>query len=395
MLQGFLLTLIGCITGISILTLSQIFIREPRIPSHLPLSLLLVSIVILVCPPLFTHPAPYYQPASIALGLASIMLLGPLLWLYIDALTSMHEWSISRRHCLHFAPAVLALGVAIGFITLPADTQRAMVLLSHMPEGAAPKVFGVLAWLLLLFWVPQSCYYLIRCGMQLVHHRKRIEQIFSNTGKRDMTWVLVLVAMLTVIWILAIAGTISSNISNTSIINAEGAAMMALLTVWALSLWGLNQKPAYEGHYQVNTEKENTAHPKKYSRSALDKESSLEIMQKIEHSMTTNKAYLNSDLTLTELAETIDIASNHVSQVLNETIGESFFDYVNRKRIDAATILLHETKKTALDIAFDVGFNARSSFYKSFKRYTGSTPAEYRKTAKTSDDKYSKILPRR
>jgi AraC-like DNA-binding protein len=49
--------------------------------------------------------------------------------------------------------------------------------------------------------------------------------------------------------------------------------------------------------------------------------------------------------------------------------------------------MLLEDTKGVLDIAMHVGFNARSSFYKFFKRYTGVTPREYRKQNNNQDVK--------
>jgi AraC-like DNA-binding protein len=59
-------------------------------------------------------------------------------------------------------------------------------------------------------------------------------------------------------------------------------------------------------------------------------------------------------------------------------MGETFFDYVNRWRIKAAMPSITSGKETMLEIALAAGFNSRSTFYKAFKRLTGSTPRKYR-----------------
>ncbi|MAD73529.1 MAG: hypothetical protein CML20_01770 [Rheinheimera sp.] len=68
------------------------------------------------------------------------------------------------------------------------------------------------------------------------------------------------------------------------------------------------------------------------------------------------------------------------SQTANQTLQQSFYDYINEARIAAAKHLLLQTNDSVLTIAMAVGFNARSSFYKAFKIYTGLTPAQYRTT---------------
>jgi AraC-like DNA-binding protein len=98
--------------------------------------------------------------------------------------------------------------------------------------------------------------------------------------------------------------------------------------------------------------------------------------------MQDDRLYLDPNLSLTKLARHVRVASNHVSQTLNEALEETFFDYVNRWRIEAALPHIAEGKETVLTIALDVGFNTRSTFYTAFKRVTGMTPRAYRETAK-------------
>lgn len=382
MTQAFLLTLIGGILGMAVLGNSLMAVGAPRAAFHWPLGVLLLAVATLVSPPLVEQLAPEYQASFIALGLFALMLLGPLLWFYVKAQTSESKWHLSRRELLHFLPAVAALGVVISFHTLPMQAREAMVLRGQQPEGLSPALLGVLTWLLLLLWVPQSCYYLIRSGKQLLHYRSRIKHIFANTEQREMTWLLVFILALAAIWLLAIAALLSSNVFDYSMVGQGGATLMALVVTWILSVWGLSQRPGYEGHYlgEASNRQTQVPAPEKYSRSALDKEHSARIASKIENAMATKKLYLNSDLTLGDLAQAVGVPPNYVSQTLNETMGETFFDYVNKKRIDAAQTLLRESDKTALDIAYEVGFNARSSFYKAFRRALGVTPGEYRQT---------------
>jgi AraC-like DNA-binding protein len=58
----------------------------------------------------------------------------------------------------------------------------------------------------------------------------------------------------------------------------------------------------------------------------------------------------------------------------------NFFDFVNKWRIETAKPKIIANEDTVLNIAFGVGFNARSSFYKVFKKETGKTPTEFRKS---------------
>ena len=82
-----------------------------------------------------------------------------------------------------------------------------------------------------------------------------------------------------------------------------------------------------------------------------------------------------------ELAATLKVSSNHLSQAINEQSSLNFYDFVNGYRIEAAKQQLTERdpkRYTILGLALDSGFNSKSAFYKGFKKHTGMTPTAFR-----------------
>uniref|UniRef100_UPI0025F67C78 helix-turn-helix domain-containing protein n=1 Tax=uncultured Maricaulis sp. TaxID=174710 RepID=UPI0025F67C78 len=102
------------------------------------------------------------------------------------------------------------------------------------------------------------------------------------------------------------------------------------------------------------------------------------IAARIEAAMAGDALYLDANLSLPKLAKAIAVPANLVSQVLNQTLDTTFFDYVNRCRIEASLPHILAGKATVLTIALDVGFNSRSTFYTAFKNVTGQTPRQWR-----------------
>lgn len=122
---------------------------------------------------------------------------------------------------------------------------------------------------------------------------------------------------------------------------------------------------------------------RKYAKSGLSIEQLEKIKGRLEMLMLSEKAFLRPDLTLPTLAEAVGCSVNHLSQVINSGLGVSFFDYLNRHRIEYAKNLLGDYaghNNAILNVAFAVGFNSNSAFYAAFKKCIGQTPAQYRRS---------------
>lgn len=120
----------------------------------------------------------------------------------------------------------------------------------------------------------------------------------------------------------------------------------------------------------------------KYAKSGLSAAQLHEIKSRLKIMMQSERAFLKSDLNLPALAAAVDCSVNHLSQVINAGFGVSFFDYLNRHRIEYAKQLLGEGSgqyNAILNVAFAVGFNSNSAFYAAFKKCVGQTPAQYRR----------------
>ena len=108
-----------------------------------------------------------------------------------------------------------------------------------------------------------------------------------------------------------------------------------------------------------------------------------EEIEQLTSYMETEKPYLNPSLSIRNLAEEIEMNSRNLSILINQKLNQHFFDFVNEYRIkEAMEILGNPTKKevTILEILYEVGFNSKSSFNTAFKKHTGKTPTEFRKS---------------
>ncbi len=118
---------------------------------------------------------------------------------------------------------------------------------------------------------------------------------------------------------------------------------------------------------------------KKYRKTGLSTEHSLEIRSRLIDFMEENKPYLNHELRLDYLAKTFNLSRHHMSQVINEHFDLSFFDFINQYRVEEAKKMMIEDNRLSMTkILYSSGFNNRVSFYKAFKKFTQKTPSEYK-----------------
>lgn len=123
------------------------------------------------------------------------------------------------------------------------------------------------------------------------------------------------------------------------------------------------------------------ASSKRYEKSSLDAALMDDYEKQLYKYIEKNKAYLNPELSLEELAQQVKMPKHHLTQVLNERINKSFYVFINEYRIQEAVKRLNDIKKdiNILSLAFECGFNSKSSFNNYFKKVTGYTPSAYRK----------------
>ena len=100
------------------------------------------------------------------------------------------------------------------------------------------------------------------------------------------------------------------------------------------------------------------------------------------HNVVRMKEFINdhmcNDISLTDLANHIELSPTYVSRLFKENFGMGFVEYLNSNRIQRAKILLEETQIMVDQVGFEVGFNNVRSFMRAFKQYEGVSPGYYR-----------------
>ncbi|ESP94789.1 MULTISPECIES: helix-turn-helix domain-containing protein [Pseudoalteromonas] len=127
------------------------------------------------------------------------------------------------------------------------------------------------------------------------------------------------------------------------------------------------------------------AKKEKYASKKIPQDLAAPILSRLEKLMNEDELYKCPNLSLSQVANRLNISVPHLSQVLNDNLGVSFTSYINQYRVTLAKQLLCKDTNISLKQVSELcGYNNQSTFYIAFKKFSDTTPAKYRKKAKQS-----------
>jgi AraC-like DNA-binding protein len=220
----------------------------------------------------------------------------------------------------------------------------------------------------------------------LQKHTKNITNRFSNLGDISLKWVRTLVVGLLIIWLGAAILVFLHRFLQIEL-SLQWFFIVIPFFIFYMGYHGIKQKIIYTRIEQPPDElpaqplKNQKSYEDSYKRSGLQPESMEAIHKKLLNSMQHDQLYLNPTLSLQELSETLKLPSHHITQTLNEFAKVSFYDFVNQFRVDDCKNKIDSgeaDKYSLIGIAYECGFNSKSSFNRIFKNHTGQSPSEYR-----------------
>ncbi len=290
-------------------------------------------------------------------------LLAPLFYFYVRAMTG-HPLEFTRKTALHFAPALLSLA-----LLLPHYLQPAEVKIQHFLSDHEKQCWQCVAiyWLILA----QLLGYIAAIARLLRRHRERIQSSFSSLEKINLSWLRNLLLAIILIWL----ASFFIQLIYPAIESANYIWLLVAIAIYWMGYMGLRQPEIFYGAADGKLAS------KKYEKSTLTPERAEAYLQKLHDFMAKEKPYLRSDLTLPVLASELKISTHHLSQIINEKLGQNFFEFINRQRVEEAKRQIADPANQNLNLAgigLEVGFNSVSSFNAAFKRHAGMTPSEFR-----------------
>ncbi|MEG0927551.1 helix-turn-helix domain-containing protein [Chryseobacterium sp.] len=307
-----------------------------------------------------------------AFKISAYLLTMPLFYLYVNAVC-YSDFTLKRKHLLHLIPFIV-----VNLILVPR---------LYLAEGAAKEDFFKIMWnspemlVYQLIGELQFFFYIIAIFLVIKKYKKIYLENYTNPNTLLYKWLSQLTVIFLVIHLCIILKNIVRYTQHRDLfiwLNIVAGTVFLMAACWFI-LKALNYPELFR---RIDS----TIQPTKDFAETLETENKTDETKNIQigqlrNFMVEKEPFLNPSLTIQELADQVEIPVRELSVLINHHINQHFFDFVNEYRIKKAmTILKDPTRKevTVLEILYEVGFNSKSSFHTSFKKYTNQTPTAFR-----------------
>jgi AraC-like DNA-binding protein len=334
----FLFSAFGALNGF-FLSLYFAFFSKKKDVSNYFLSALLFVLSIRIIKSVFFYFNPKLSEVFIQIGISACALIGPFLFLYVRNLLLEIR---NKNWLLHIIPAIIiiiTLGILYPYWENKTLWSRYIIKIIYFQ------------WLI---YIILTGFYLKVIFNKLISKNQKLKQL--------EIWVISIFIGIVAIWIAYNIGSYSSYI--------VGALSFSFVFYLFVLLW------VFKIGEKVFFIEESI----KYVDKKIGKNEADAFRLKLNAIIYEKELFKNPDLKLADIANTINVTPHYVSQFLNDNLGKSFPLFINEYRIESAKhLLITETKYTTEAIGYECGFNSKSTFYTTFKKIVGVTPANYKK----------------
>lgn len=273
---------------------------------------------------------------------------GPLLYFYTRSLI-FNDFEFKPLHLLHFLPSLVFF-------------------LSPLANCPLCFDFGILLYLSLVVYVSLAI-------QDLLYYRRIVRNTQSEISRMELKWLQ---------WTMILfCGTLFLDVLDHMFWNLDIGGLSPIhISLLILVNWmfykGLKQPQLFLGVSQTD---QNLVQGRTGKWAEEDPQVEVEL-EKIWRYLTEERPFTDPNLSLSDLAEQLELPIRRLSFLINTHFGQNFMSFINEHRINLAKERLLAPKdpgETILEVMYDVGFNSKSSFNTLFKQTTGMTPTQFRK----------------
>lgn len=300
-----------------------------------------------------------------------LFLFGPLFLFYVRSLID-RTFRLQRSDWLHFLPALSVFGYYIPYYLADQSDKYAFFLIPPDMKFFRFEHYQFLALTIsaqIHFWI----YLFVVHGLIKQYHRS-IKEFYSNIEKHNLRWIQFFISAFIVVYIVLFLCAVLFIVNNNYMVSFTLLGITVSLGIIILGYRGLKQSEIFTLESPLKKTKSEPAE--------LPEELVQSLTIKLQTLMEKEKLFTNPELNLETLAKKLSVSKNTLSQYIRDYLKTNFFDYINRLRIEEMKRLLLDPEKkymTLVALAKEAGFNAKSTFSRIFKQFTGMTPSAFRK----------------
>lgn len=294
----------------------------------------------------------------------SLQYFTPILFYFIVVLYSNPGFKLKKTTLLH---VILPVGY--------------LILLYYFALSQSVKINYVLTGLML----SQALFYITASFFRIRNHQKVVLLYSSQTSEIDLSWLEKIVKGLFLIVITIIFYNIIFSLQQLNLtIN-----VICLIVIFYIAFHSMKQKEIYPfkeaAIKEIIAMGEETEIDESKKKVVTDEELVI-LKSQLTQFMLTQKPYLDSELNLVKLADLFGTSTHKMSYIINTGFNFNFFNFINKHRVEEAKLLLLSTKMdqySILGIAYESGFNSKTAFNTTFKKFANQTPSEFKNSSST------------
>ena len=307
-----------------------------------------------------------------------IVFVGPLLYVYIKSLLN-NDKNFLKNSLAHFIPVLLNFTI----ITFPYFLNNFYTGNSNYVDFLNENIN-----LIRIFHNSYLIFYLLLSLKTFVKYQEVMKINFSNFTESEFLWIKkMLIGSLLVIGFDFLLILFEVVFPEYKLLNKIDLTVVAMIIfIMYLGYYGVNQSKVLLPSFLLKEDGEpiDIIKEQKTASSINFTEEEIDILEKnLRNVFKDEKPYLDEDLTLNKLAGQIGTTDKKLSAFLNQHLQTTFYNLINKERVESVKEKLNSDEfdnLTLLGIAYESGFKSKTSFNRIFKKETGLSPSEYKKT---------------
>lgn len=294
---------------------------------------------------------------------------GPLIYFYFKSITK--KYVFQKQDVLHFIPTLVIILVLFPILVLPEEEKLKMMLgtstinyASFLPPMVCVKLISLFGY----------GYFVLKMYNRDIRKNTKISERVQKWQRNLIGLISLYVVTFTVYCLVVI------NIIPKSDYLYHFQIWIMTSMVLYVGFMAYIQPKVITNSYVIRL---NT----KYRNSGLTASLSNELKEQLLYLLNEEKIYKNNDINLEKLSKMLNTTRHNTSQVINEHFQLNFFELINQYRITEASFILKNNVHNNLniiDIAYEVGFNNKVTFNKTFKKHFSQTPTAFMKAARVA-----------